>query len=128
MREHRQHHQLTRGLFAGCSARDVEAIRRAGTDVTVPAGTVIHRPGRRAQWAYVILEGQAVAGGESRQRTLGPGDVHGDRALLAGAEQCDELVACTDVRLLILDHVEFTRLMARLAGFAYGIARHLAVA
>jgi len=128
MREHRQHHQLTRGLFAGCTARDIDAIRRAGTDVTVPAGTVIHRSGRRAQWAYVILEGYAVAGGGSRQRTLGPGDVHGDRALLAGEEHCDELVAHTAVRLLILDRAEFTTLMGRLAGFAYGIARHLAVA
>src|SRR4051812_10454980 len=118
MREHRQHHPLARGLFAGCTARDIDTIRRAGTDVTLPAGTVIHTSGRRAQWAYVILAGRAVAGDGSRRRTLGPGDVHGDRALLAGEEQCDELVADTEVRLLILDRAEFITLMSRLATFA----------
>ena len=126
MHEHRAHHQLTRGLFAGCTAKDIAAIRRAGTDVTVPAGTVIHTTGRRAQWAYVILEGEAVAGHGTGQRTLGPGDVHGDRAVLRREEHCDELIARTEVRVLVIDRIDFTALMAQVAGFAYGIARPLA--
>ena len=127
MREHRNHHQLAHGLFAVCSSSDIAAIRRAGTEVTVPAGTVIHEQGRRAQWAYVVLDGLARLTAAGRSRTLAPGDVHGARALLAGEEWCGELTAETKLRLLVVDRSHFVALMSHRAGFAHGVARYLAV-
>ena len=125
MRAHRHRDQPTDGLFAVCSSDDIDAIRRAGTEVTVPAGTVIHEHGRRAQWAYVILEGQAVVADEGRPRTLVPGDVHGARSLLAEDGRCSELTAQTKLRVLVIDRGHFAALMSQRAGFAHGIARTL---
>ena len=67
------------GFFDTCSAKDVAAVRRAGTEVTVPAGAVIRPNDSRAHWTYVILDG--VVHENSR----------------------GELVADTRARVLVLD-------------------------
>jgi CRP-like cAMP-binding protein len=114
------------GLFAFCTDKDIAAVRRAGTEITVSAGTVIHARGLRAKWAYVILGGVAIATDGAVERRLVAGDVHGERALLACRESCDELVAHTDVRLLVIERAQVTALMGSRAAFAHGIARQLA--
>lgn len=128
MLRHHLNTQPTDGLFATCSAKDLAAIRRAGTEVSVPAGAVIHEHGHRADWAYVILDGRAVVTDRNREQTLVPGDVHGARALLAHDDWCGQLRALTPLRLLVIDRRHFTGLMIERASFGYGIARHLAVA
>ena len=62
-----------------CSPKDIEAIRRAGTEVTVPAGTVIRPNAPRAHWTYVVLDGLAFE------------NSHG------------ELIAETRARVLVID-------------------------
>ena len=122
----RDHDRPADGLFAVCTDKDIAAIRRAGTEITVSAGTVIHARGQRAKWAYVILDGVALASDGTVERRLVAGDVHGERALLACRKSCDELVADSDVRLLVIDRAHFTALMGSRAAFAHGIARQLA--
>lgn len=115
-----------RRVFATCSARDLNRIQRRGTQLTVAPGTVIHAHDHRANWLYIVLSGTAVAHDRGRNHTLRAGDVHGARALLVGDEVCGTLVARSDVGLLVIGRREFNALLNESAGFAHGIARHLA--
>jgi CRP-like cAMP-binding protein len=113
-------------LFSTCSTRDIHRVRRRGTQVAVPAGTVIHPQHGRPNWVYIVLSGSAVGDDRGSMRTLTVGDVHGARPMLAGDDTCGALEALTDVRLLVLGRSEFTALLSDTPGFAHGVARQLA--
>ena len=57
---------------------------------------------------------------------LTAGDIHGARALLTRDESYSELVAASDVRVVVYDRRSFSSLIATNAGFARGVARQLA--
>jgi len=116
----------SRGLFSACSARDLNALRRRATEVTVAAGTVVHAAGLPSKWVYIVLAGSAVDDDLGSLRVLEAGDVHGARPVLAGDDTCGALVALTELKLFVLGRNEFTGLLAQNAGFAHGIARLLA--
>ena len=114
------------GLFTICTDNDVRAIRRAGTEVSVAAGCCIHQSEQPARWAYLMLDGVAVATEDGRCHALRAGDIHGARALLSRDHSCGELIAATDARVLVIDRSHFTALMTSNAAFACGVAKQLA--
>ena len=70
-------------LFAGCSSKELQAVHRAGDEITMADGTVIIDQGQLGREAFVILEGKVgVKRSDRKIATLGPGDVVGELALL----------------------------------------------
>jgi DHA3 family macrolide efflux protein-like MFS transporter len=81
-----------------------------------PAGTTIMRYGEQSDAAYIVLEGQAVAGldqdGETRWLdTMGPGDFFGEIAALSGQPRTANVIARQDTTLLQVPAATLRRLM-----------------
>ena len=89
---------------------NIESFQRAAPGLpraTLPSGSVIVREGERGDAAYVILSGGCVeysADGSSvvEQRRMGPGEVFGEAAVLAGGVATRSVGALTDVELLVV--------------------------
>jgi CRP-like cAMP-binding protein len=89
---------------------NVEAFQRAAPGLpraTLPSGSVIVREGEPGDAAYVILSGDCVeyrAEGATavEEREMGPGDVFGEAAVLAGSVAARSVKATTDVELLVV--------------------------
>ena len=88
-------------LFSGLSKRELDAIVRAGKEVTHPAGHVIAREGDRGIGFFLILEGEArVSRGGKGLSRLKPGDFFGEVSLLDRGPRTATVTAGSQVRLL----------------------------
>jgi DHA3 family macrolide efflux protein-like MFS transporter len=81
-----------------------------------PAGTTVVRYGEQSDAAYIVMEGQAVAGleqdGETRWLdTMGPGDFFGEIAALSGQPRTANVIARQDTTLLQVPAATLRRLM-----------------
>ena len=88
-------------LFEGCSKKELEAISRAGKEVSHTEGDVLAREGDSGVGFFMIQDGTAKVsvGGKARSR-LGPGDFFGEISLLDGGPRSATVTAETDVKLL----------------------------
>ncbi|CAN5154609.1 ATP-binding protein [soil metagenome] len=105
-------------VLSGLSREDLEALRRSGREVEVAAGTVVLREGAPAEALYLVLEGRlevrkGSADGESVVGAIGPGEVFGEMALLAGRPRFAGVRAVTRCRLLEVGRDAMERLLAR---------------
>jgi hypothetical protein len=73
-------------------------------------GETIIRRGDPGTAAYVIVEGRAgVSAGALPVRELGPGEVFGELALITSSPRSADVVALTDVDLMVLEREAFHR-------------------
>ncbi|HEX9377871.1 MAG TPA: cyclic nucleotide-binding domain-containing protein [Actinomycetota bacterium] len=88
-------------LFSGLSKRELEAVVRAGKEVSHEAGHVIAREGDRGIGFFLILDGEAKVsrGGRSLAR-LKAGDFFGEISLLDRGPRTATVTAATDIRLI----------------------------
>jgi serine/threonine-protein kinase len=90
--------------------RDLEAFLRGAWDLprtALPAGSLIVMEGEKGEAAYVILEGECLAyriadGEEKPLRTMGPGEVFGETAVVTDKPRTASVRAVTDVVLVVV--------------------------
>jgi CRP/FNR family cyclic AMP-dependent transcriptional regulator len=99
-------------LFAGARPRELEAIARLCTEVSVPEGRTLCREGEAGHEFFVLEEGTvAVTVGGREVATLGAGEFFGELALLDAGPRNATVTARTPVRVLVVSRQEFTGLL-----------------
>lgn len=91
-------------LFAECSKRELGQVARAGTEITVEAGSIIAEQGQMGREAYIILSGTVeIKRGGRKIASLGAGDIVGELSLLDHGPRTATVVCDTDCVLFVLD-------------------------
>jgi CRP-like cAMP-binding protein len=90
-------------FFSQLDAGDLEQIAEKASEVDVEDGAVLATQGDFGYALYAIEEGTAeVSSGGAPIRTLGPGDVFGEIAVLASGRRTADVVATSPMRLITL--------------------------
>ncbi len=117
---------------AGLPPEVLEPFAAASMVQQVAAGTVLFREGSSNKNLYLIRSGRialemTVPGrGAIRILTLGPGEMAGWSALLAGGKMTTSAVAVQDSELIVTAAQELHRLSEQNPGFGYNLMRQLA--
>lgn len=113
--------QKTISLFQGLNGLAVRLVVLMGTLRSFQPGDRIVERGQPGREMYLVLEGEAqVRGtdGESVLASLRRGDVFGEMALLRSAVRSADVVATSNVEVLVIDEAFLRRLRARYPRFA----------
>lgn len=87
---------------------DIDALASHGDRFSVPAGRVLARTGDYGREAFVIVSGRVdVRRGDDVVATLGPGDVAGELAVTGAVRRNADLIAATEVELVVFDGASF---------------------
>ena len=99
-------------MFAGCSKRELQAILKAGDEITMTEGTLIVDQGQMGREAFVLLDGQVIVRRNGRKiTTLGAGAVIGELSLLDHGPRTASVICDTDCTLFVLDQRHFQRVI-----------------
>ena len=99
-------------LFSGLSKKELKAVSRLFTPLTVAQGTVLTREGEVGREAMLITSGTASVEREGNKvATLGPGEFFGELALLTGAPRMAMVTADTEMVVAALSRQEFAALL-----------------
>ncbi len=99
-------------MFAGCSKRELQAILKAGDEITMTAGTLIVDQGQMGREAFVVLDGDVTVRRNGRKVVeLGPGAVVGELSLLDHGPRTASVVCDTDCTLFVLDQRHFRKVI-----------------
>ena len=91
-------------MFAGTSDADLDSVLQRMHVVTADAGEAVVVEGDPSDYAYVILAGSTtVTRAGDELASLGPGDLFGETAMVAGGTRTATVRATTPVELLRLD-------------------------
>ena len=100
-------------LFAGCSEHELRAVVRMGTTITVDAGHVLARQGRRGFEFFVVVDGEATCDIDGVDvATFSAGDFFGEIGLAEHRPRTATVVAATEMKILVIDCREFGALIA----------------
>jgi CRP-like cAMP-binding protein len=101
------------------NADDLLRLRTVGTEAEVAAGIVLIERGQHGAGLYVLLEGTVSVEAPEGTRSLAPGAVIGERALLsADGLRTARVRTTSDVRVLAVDRAAFEQLCADDPAFA----------
>ncbi|HEY1831514.1 MAG TPA: cyclic nucleotide-binding domain-containing protein [Acidimicrobiales bacterium] len=99
-------------LFSGCSQGELRAIAQLGTPVSAEAGTVLTKKGKPGSEFFLVLDGVASCRiGRREVAEFTTGGYFGELALLHGGIRTADVVAETDMELLVLDSREFRSML-----------------
>lgn len=99
--------------YGACDRRELDLISRAGTPITVAAGTVLTTEGRRRREFAIVLSGSATVSRDGVVlAALAPGDPVGEIALLRGGGSRATVVAAGPMVLLVVSPGDFDSLLA----------------
>ena len=99
-------------LFSLCSQKELRAIAKLGVTVEIGMGTVLTTKGQPGSEFFLVLEGEASCRvGRREVRRFGPGEFFGEMALLYGGVRTADVVALSDMRLLVLNSREFRSML-----------------
>ena len=104
-------------VFSRLNAAQQAAVAKLARPRTVTRGQYVFRSGEHGASLYVVHEGRVrisrlSAGGQERAlRILGPGDVVGESAFLAGQRPQNDAVALDDARMCVFDHAGLDHLI-----------------
>ena len=114
-------------VFARCTKKELEAVSRIGTPITIDPGYVLTREGRRGYEFFVILEGTASCTIEGEEvGKMAAGDFFGEMALLEGGTRTATVVAETPMRVIVIDSREFSGMLGDAPSTAREIMKKLA--
>lgn len=95
-------------LFWCCNDKELKQIAGLGTQVTVPAGRELTKPGQQGREFFVLLSGKARCRlGDTEVAVFGPGDFFGEMALLDGKPRSARVTTEGEAEVLVLDSREF---------------------
>jgi CRP/FNR family transcriptional regulator, cyclic AMP receptor protein len=98
-------------VFAGFDESQCARIALACEELDVEEGTRLTNEGEFGYAMFAVVEGTAdVSRNREHVRTLGPGDVFGEIAVLFGGQRTATVVATSPMRLVMLFNGELTRL------------------
>lgn len=98
-------------VFAGFDEPQRARIAGACQELDVDEGTRLTEEGEFGYAMFAVLEGTAdVSRNGEHVRTLGPGDVFGEIAVLFGGQRTATVIASSSMRLVMLFNGELTRL------------------
>lgn len=99
-------------LFADLDDEQLEALAAGAKEFTVAAGKPLIQRGDPGSGLFVLEQGTAIVEAPEGTRTLGPGDVFGERALFGDdGERTARVRALTDVQCLAIARTELERLI-----------------
>jgi CRP-like cAMP-binding protein len=99
-------------LFAHLDDERLDRLAAATSEFDAPAGRALIERGRPGSGIFVLEEGRAIVEAPEGRRELGPGDVFGERSLLAeDIERTARVRAETDVRCLAIGRAEIEELV-----------------
>jgi EmrB/QacA subfamily drug resistance transporter len=115
-------------MFSGLPAETLERMAARAGAVHVRAGDFLFREGDEAQAVFVLVSGRLdVELGGEHLRTLGPGSVVGELALLADSTRSASILARRDSRLLEVTRTDFDELLRHDPHFTLELVRHMGV-
>ncbi len=95
-------------LFAGLTQKELQRVAAAGTEVHVPAGTVVMREGEHGRSALIVLSGtMAVRRNGRKMREFTTGDMAGEMALLDDQPRSATVECITDCAVLEISGGQF---------------------
>lgn len=101
------------------SQDELRTMKNLGTTVDIAAGTSLIRAGSIGRQFVLVLEGHlAVKRDGNVVADLGPGQIAGEMALLTGQRCSADVVATTDVVLLVLNEREFGYVLEECPGIS----------
>lgn len=114
-------------LFSGCSQGELRTIAQLGTHISVEKGAVLTEQGTGGCEFFLVLEGIASCRiGKRQVAQFTPGGYFGELALLHGGIRAANVVAETDMELLVLDSGEFKSMLAATPGISLKMLARLA--
>ena len=114
-------------IFSACTQRELQRIAKAGTDVTMTAGTVIIDQGQTGREAFVIMSGSVTVRRNGRKvATLGPGSIVGELSLLDHGPRTATVTCDTDCELFVIDQRHFTAVIDDVPSIGTKVLAHLA--
>jgi CRP-like cAMP-binding protein len=100
-------------LFADLDDEQLDRLASCTSAFDAPAGQALTERGRPGSGLFVLEQGHAIVEAPEGTRRLSPGDVFGERSLLAPeGERTARVRAQTDVRCLAIARTELERLVA----------------
>jgi CRP-like cAMP-binding protein len=100
-------------LFAGLDDDQLERLAASTSEFAAPAGRALIQRDDPGSGLFVLEEGSAVVEAPEGRRTLGPGDVFGERSLFGeDGERTARVRAQTDVRCLAIARPAIERVIA----------------
>lgn len=99
-------------LFSACSQNELRAIARLGAPVDVEAGYKLTQRGKPGNEFFLVLSGAASCRvGRREVATYTTGGYFGELALLHGGIRQADVVATSDMELLVFDAREFRSML-----------------
>jgi CRP-like cAMP-binding protein len=113
-------------LFARCNKKQLSAIARLADVLDVPTGKTLIREGAPGGEFMVIVEGAAEVKRNGRKiNTLGPGDVMGEIALVAGGPRSATVTTTQDTSFLVIGARQFWELLEQAPDLQVSVIRAL---
>ncbi len=125
----KQHVDLLKevSLFSGCSQSELRSIAQLGTPVTVGKGELLTAKGEVGREFFLVLSGVASCKlGKREVAEFARGGYFGELALLHGGIRTADVVAETDMELLVLDAREFRSMLMTSPGIGVKMLARLA--
>ena len=114
-------------LFAGCSRAELEAVSRIADELWLPAGRVLMREGAPGRELFVLVEGEATIERDGAAVAVRRGgDFIGELALVTGRPRTATVTAATDLQTLVLDRLNFDRLLRDVPAIAAKVLKAVA--
>jgi CRP-like cAMP-binding protein len=115
------------GLFAACNKKELPAVARLCTPLSMQEGFVLTSEGTAGRECFIIAAGKAVVMIHgNRVGEVGPGDCVGEMALLDGGTRGATVTAETPMETYVLSSREFRSLVQVNLTIIYKIAAALA--
>jgi CRP/FNR family transcriptional regulator, cyclic AMP receptor protein len=114
-------------LFASCSVKELQRVAKAGTELTVKAGTTIIDQGQAGREAFVVMTGSlTVKRNGKKVATLGPGSMVGELALLDHGPRTATVITDGDSDLFVVDARSFSGVLDTVPSMAHKLLASLA--
>lgn len=115
------------GLFAGLTKKELERVASAGSQVDVPAGTILMEQGHSGADAFVVLDGRFQVRRNGRKvSVLSTGDIAGELALLDDGPRSATVVCIEDGSVLVISHGDFRAVLDDIPTLAHKLLASMA--
>jgi CRP-like cAMP-binding protein len=114
-------------LFASCSVKELQIVAKAGTELSIKAGTTIIDQGQAGREAFVVMSGSLLVKRNGKKvNTLGVGAMVGELALLDHGPRTASVITETDCNLFVIDSRSFAGVLDTVPSLAHKLLAGLA--
>jgi CRP-like cAMP-binding protein len=107
--------------------KELQIVAKAGTELTVPAGTTIIDQGQAGREAFVVMSGSlTVKRNGKKVASLGVGSMVGDLALLDHGPRTASVITDTECNLFVIDQRSFAGVLDTVPTLSHKLLASLA--